>query len=149
VVITTITLHDNYGLVDKNSVSDAFVDADRDRWDAWSPEEITRLLGDVRAPWAVAAGWAIDLFLGGQRREHADLEIAVPRDRFGEVAEALADHELYVPLGDGSGRLRPLDAAGELLDTHRRGGWTSSASRPPTGSGSAAGTNVCGCRTPS
>jgi Aminoglycoside-2''-adenylyltransferase len=33
----------------------------------------------------LAAGWAIDLFLGGPRREHEDLEIAVPGDRFDEL----------------------------------------------------------------
>jgi hypothetical protein len=100
-------------------VTDAF-EPDLDRWDAWRPEEAARLLAGVRAPWYVAAGWAIDLFLGGQRREHEDLEIAVPRDRFGEVAEALAGYELFVPLGDGSGLLRPLDPAGELLETHHQ-----------------------------
>ena len=31
-----------------------------------------------RVPWYVAAGWALDLFLGGGHREHEDLEIAVP-----------------------------------------------------------------------
>ena len=40
-------------------------------------------------PWRVSAGWAIDLFLGGERREHEDLELAVPADRFGEIAAAL------------------------------------------------------------
>jgi hypothetical protein len=84
--------------------SDAF-DADLHRWDAWRPGHVARLLAGVRPPWCVAAGWAIDLFLGGQRREHEDLEIAVPRDRFGEVAEALTGYELFVPLGDGSERL--------------------------------------------
>ena len=40
------------------------------KWDAWRPEEVARRLTGVDAPWYVAAGWAIDLFLGGQRREH-------------------------------------------------------------------------------
>jgi hypothetical protein len=100
-------------------VTDAFA-PDLDRWDAWRPEEAARLLARVRAPWYVAAGWAIDLFLGAQQREHEDLEIAVPRDRFGEVAEALAGYELFVPLGDGSGLLRPFDPAGELLEPHHQ-----------------------------
>ena len=76
---------------------------DLSKWDAWRPEEIRRILARVEAPWCVAAGWAIDLFLGGQRREHDDLEIAVPIDRFGEVAEALAGFELFV-VGDGLAR---------------------------------------------
>jgi hypothetical protein len=54
----------------------------------------------------VAAGWAIDLFLGGQRREHEDLEIAVPQARFAEIAEVLKGFELFVPVGPE--RVRPL-----------------------------------------
>jgi hypothetical protein len=98
-------------------MSDAF-DARLNPWDAWRPEEVARILADVRAPWCVAAGWAIDLFLGGGLREHEDLEIAVPRDRFGEIAETLAGYEFFVPLGDGSERVRPLDPGGTLLETH-------------------------------
>jgi hypothetical protein len=63
----------------------------------------------------VAAGWALDLFLGGQRREHDDLEIAVPRDRFGEVEEALAGYELLVVTGPGL--VTPLDEARDRLET--------------------------------
>ena len=78
------------------------IDQAWEKWEPWHPAEAARVLADVRAPWYVAAGWAIDLFLGGHHREHEDLEIAVPSDRFGEVAAALADYELYVPgrIGD-------------------------------------------------
>ena len=55
-------------------------------WDPWRPEEVAALLVGVAVPWYVAAGWAIDLFLGEERREHEDLEIAVPRVRFPEMA---------------------------------------------------------------
>src|SRR5829696_129284 len=51
-------------------------------WDAWRPERAAALFAGVQAPWYVAAGWALDLFLGEERREHEDLEIAVPRERF-------------------------------------------------------------------
>ncbi|HEY8655865.1 MAG TPA: hypothetical protein VIM23_05110, partial [Gaiellaceae bacterium] len=61
------------------------MEPDLELWDAWRPEAVARRLAGVRAPWYVAAGWAIELFLGGQRREHEDLEIAVPNDRFDEV----------------------------------------------------------------
>lgn len=75
---------------------------DLDAWDAWRPEEIAvRLAGvDVDVPWCVAGGWAIDLFLGSQRREHDDLEIAVPADRFGPIEVALPCLEFFV-VGDG------------------------------------------------
>jgi hypothetical protein len=90
-------------------------------WDAWQPADVARLLAGVRAPWYVAGGWAIDLFLGGQRREHGDLEIAVPRDRFAEIATALGEYELLVPVGGaGAGLVWPLEQAGELLDAHHQ-----------------------------
>lgn len=95
---------------------------DLNLWDAWRPEDAARILGDVRAPWYVAAGWAIDLFLGeGQRREHGDLEIAVPRHRFGEVAAALGDYDLYVPDGElGVQLVWPAAWADEALKEHHQ-----------------------------
>ena len=86
---------------------------DLDAWDAWRPEEIARRLAGVDVPWYVAGGWAIDLFLGRQRREHGDLEIAVPHDRFGEIATALPDLDFCVV---GSGNAWPLHAAGDAFE---------------------------------
>ena len=95
-------------------IGSAAFEPDLTKWAAWRPEEVQRGLAGVEAPWYVAAGWAIDLFLGGQRREHDDLEIAVPRDRFGEVAEALDGFELFVV---GRGVAWPLAEAGDALAT--------------------------------
>jgi hypothetical protein len=90
-------------------------------WEAWRPDEAARRLGGVDVPWYVAGGWAIDLFLGRERREHDDLEIAVPDERFlTEVAPALADLELHV--GD-SGQMTPIAGNGEkLAATHQTWG---------------------------
>jgi hypothetical protein len=88
-------------------------------WDAWEPAEVARLLAGVDAPWYVAAGWALDLFLGGQRREHEDLEVAVPAARFDEVLEALDGLEVFV-VGPEPGIVRPLARARDLLEpTHQ------------------------------
>jgi hypothetical protein len=76
-------------------------------WDPWRPEDVARLLAAVRAPWYVAAGWALDLFRGVQTREHGDLEIAVPAPDFGAVRDALAGYDFEVI---GSGRAWPLDS---------------------------------------
>lgn len=65
-------------------------------WQAWTPQDAARRLSGVDAPWHVSAGWAIDLFLGRQRREHEDLEIAVPADRFHDVAAALGELDFHV-----------------------------------------------------
>lgn len=69
-------------------------------WAAWTPDEVAQRLAGVRAPWCVVAGWALDFFTGGGARAHDDVEIAVPRDAFGEIAAALSDHEWDV-VGDG------------------------------------------------
>jgi hypothetical protein len=90
------------------------------QWDAWSPEKVAKVLAPVEAPWYVAAGWAIDLFLGGDYREHDDLEIAVPRDRFHEVVEALAGFELFVVGVPRRGFVSVLEQARDALDvTHQ------------------------------
>ena len=47
------------------------IEPDVSKWDAWRPDQVARLLEDVRVPWYIAAGWAIELFLGSERREHA------------------------------------------------------------------------------
>ena len=87
---------------------------DVSKWAAWTPGEVAEILAGVDAPWYVAGGWAIDLFLGGQRREHADLEIAVPKDRFHEIAAALTDYELYAVR---DGRATALSEDPDALDT--------------------------------
>jgi hypothetical protein len=83
-------------------------------WDAWRPEEAAARLAEVVVPWYVAAGWAIDLFLGTQRREHEDLELGVPAAQFDEVAAAFGDLDFHVVT---RGQVAPLAEAGELIET--------------------------------
>lgn len=71
-----------------------------DGWDAWSPIEVAHRLSAVSAPWCVAAGWALDLFVGEITRAHDDLEIAVPAARFDEISMAFAGYDWDV-VGDG------------------------------------------------
>ena len=76
------------------------------------------MLAGVEAPWYVAAGWAIDLFLGEERREHEDLEIAVPNSRFDEVVRALDGLEVFVITGPREAT--PLaEARDRLEETHQ------------------------------
>ena len=88
------------------------------RWEAWSPERVAPLLEGISVPWYVAAGWALDLFAGGQRREHEDLELAVPNTRFDEVAGALETFEIF--LITSPEEATPLaEARDRLFDTHQ------------------------------
>lgn len=94
-------------------------------WRAWRPEEAAERLHCIGAPWYVAAGWAIDLFVGRDRREHEDLEISVPAGCFDAVQARLDGLDWYV-VGDGEvTALR--DAGGKLSDTHQTWGLERSA----------------------
>jgi GNAT superfamily N-acetyltransferase len=82
---------------------------DQDRWEAWRPEEAATRLAGCPVPWAVAGGWAIDLHLGRQTREHEDLEIAIPRSDFPRYRPYLRGLDLYEV---GAGRIQPLAEGG-------------------------------------
>jgi len=49
------------------------------RWEPLSLEEVKRLFGTVAAPWWVAGGRALDMYLVHETRKHDDLEVAVLR----------------------------------------------------------------------
>jgi hypothetical protein len=94
------------------------IDPDVSKWDAWRPEQVARLLEGVPIHWYVAAGWAIDLFFGGQRRAHEDLEIAVPNSRFDDLADTLRGFEIFVITGRREAT--PLaQARDRLSETHQ------------------------------
>ena len=76
---------------------------------------VTRALDDYHGDWAIAGGWAIDLFLGRTTRQHGDVDVAVFRDEQhvlrasfpewefrlavdGELVEWKRDHYLELPL---------------------------------------------------
>jgi hypothetical protein len=88
------------------------------QWDPWRPEQVARLLAEVDLPWYVAGGWAIDLFLGGERRTHEDIEVAVPNTRFDELADVLSGFEIFVITAHGEAT--PLaNVRDRLMDTHQ------------------------------
>ncbi|WP_063126202.1 hypothetical protein [Nocardia fusca] len=69
-------------------------------WQAWTPAEAAERLAGTAPCWYVAAGWALDLFVGGLGRAHSDLEIGVSSERFGEILNAFPGFEWDV-VGDG------------------------------------------------
>ncbi|MBM7666003.1 hypothetical protein JOC25_002496 [Solibacillus kalamii] len=42
-------------------------------------QNVTSLMGKFNKTWFIAGGWAIDLFMGKETREHKDIEIAIFR----------------------------------------------------------------------
>jgi len=49
------------------------------RWEPLSLEEVKRLLAPVAAPWWIAGGHALDMFLGHETRTHVDIDVAILR----------------------------------------------------------------------
>jgi hypothetical protein len=88
-----------------------------DRWDAWPPAEVARLLSGVTAPWWVAGGWALDLWLGHQSRDHADVEICTPRAQWASIRERLVGEDLWCAR---DGRLSPLAPGAAVPDACRQ-----------------------------
>jgi hypothetical protein len=72
---------------------------------AWTTiERVAAVMEPVGIWWAVAGGWAIDLWLGAQTREHHDVEVVIRRDDQTRAWDALAPKfELGVIDPPGSG----------------------------------------------
>jgi hypothetical protein len=52
-------------------------------WHSLYPEEVRLLFNELASPWWIAGGWAIDLFVGEQTREHKDIDVLILRkDQF-------------------------------------------------------------------
>lgn len=84
------------------------------RWDALSPEGVRTLFDGFGAPWWIAGGWAIDLFLGRQTREHGDIDLAVLRSDQPRLQRHLRDWDVNVahdgaltPWADGDWLVAP------------------------------------------
>ena len=88
-------------------------------WDPITPTDAASLLADYDAPWWVAGGWAIDLFLGATTRPHADLDISVLRAHQQAVRAALPGWDLQLA---HNRQLRPWPA-GEDLPPEVHGVW--------------------------
>ncbi|MFE3321950.1 nucleotidyltransferase domain-containing protein [Nocardia sp. NPDC059195] len=86
------------------------------RWDPWTPSVVAARLATCPAPWAVAGGWALDLFAGAISRAHDDIEITVPRTAFPHIAAAFPEYEWDIV---GDGQLWPYPLAATRLDLHQ------------------------------
>lgn len=75
-------------------------------WEPLAIPEIEMLFKKLKAPWIIAGGWAIDLFLGKQTRKHSDVDILVDRKDQLAMQELLKDWDVWV--SDPPGTLRPL-----------------------------------------
>ncbi|MBA2609697.1 MAG: 2-amino-4-hydroxy-6-hydroxymethyldihydropteridine diphosphokinase, partial [Actinobacteria bacterium] len=65
------------------------------------PADAARWFTDWPGPWAVAGGWAIELFVGAPVRPHHDLEVIVARDDVHRLHDQLPGWEFFVPSPGG------------------------------------------------
>jgi hypothetical protein len=78
---------------------------------------VGRLLAGFPWPWWVGDGWAIDLWAGGQSREHEDIEICVLRSDQRVVRAYCAGWQPFMPGESESGWI--VLAKDELLEAPR------------------------------
>lgn len=91
-----------------------------DVWDGVTLDEVAGRAHDAMAgfdaPWAVAGGWAIDLFVGTKSRPHADLELVVRYADHGALFEHLRGWDRR--LVTGHGMLAPWN--GDPIEPHHQ-----------------------------
>src|SRR5947209_13773902 len=75
-------------------------------WDPMRPDEAASQFGTWAMPWWVAGGWAIDLLLGRQSRDHGHLDVLVLRRDQALVREYLRGWDVHAAINP-PGRLRP------------------------------------------
>ena len=71
-------------------------DDDLGPWAPLDPVEVHALMADYGRPWWIAGGWALDLALGRQTREHGDVDVAVLRSDQLAVQSHLRGWELHL-----------------------------------------------------
>lgn len=82
---------------------------DPDSWRPADPQTAAAWFSPLRAPWWIAGGWAIDLYLGQQTRLHGDLDVGILRRDLGIVRAQLADWEMFEAKDDVLTPLRAGD----------------------------------------
>ncbi len=88
------------------------------RWQPWDPDQAATFFSALHVPWWIAGGWAIDLFLGRQTREHEDIDILILRRDQHAVRTLLGTWDVQAalpPPRDEAWPFRPWHS-GETLD---------------------------------
>jgi hypothetical protein len=90
-------------------------------WNPLTPKETAVLLAGWDRFWCIAGGWAIDLNVGRQSREHADVDVLVLRRDVDAMHQQMPGWELW--MADPPGSLRPWLAV-EPLPDHAHDIWS-------------------------
>jgi hypothetical protein len=68
---------------------------------------VARLFDDFPATWVISGGWALDLFIGRETREHEDLDVAVDATAQVRLHRQLAGWRMHAAVGRGMVRWSP------------------------------------------
>ncbi len=90
------------------------------RWDPITPAGAADVLSGLQCPWWIAGGWAIDLHVGHQTRDHDDIDVLILREDQLALQRQLAGWDLHA--ADPPGVLRPW-RPGEVLPAAVRDIW--------------------------
>ena len=90
------------------------------RWEPLSLEEVKRLLGPVAAPWWIAGGHALDMFLGHETRKHEDIDVAILRRDQKAFLDALRKWDVQIA---HNGELIPLKPGEAIINPEHHELW--------------------------
>ncbi|WP_409297393.1 nucleotidyltransferase domain-containing protein [Peribacillus sp. SCS-26] len=62
-----------------------------ENWEPLSVNDAAQIFNNIPIAWWIAGGWALDLFLGRQTREHADLDVVILRHDYLSLYRYLHD----------------------------------------------------------
>jgi len=79
------------------------------------PKRAMQIMSGYNKPWYVAGGWALDLYIGRERRPHYDLDIATYREDQLTLQQHFAGHHLQKYTGPDGAEYLETWAPGELL----------------------------------
>ena len=96
-------------------MQDTTAAAPEHRWEPLSLAEVKGLLGSVSAPWWIAGGHALDMFIGHETRKHADVDVSVLRRDQQAFRDALGKWDVQVA---HAGQLIPWKRGEALKPQH-------------------------------
>ena len=98
------------------------------QWEGFDPSRLSSLMRSFDAPWWVAGGRALDLWMGRQTRAHQDVDVAVLRNDQRQLHDTFGGWELYYATTDH--RLLPYRSEC-WLEEPLHGVWVRPASGAP------------------
>ena len=97
------------------------------RWEPPSLDEVKKLLAPLSAPWWIAGGHALDMFVGHETRKHVDVDVSVLRRDQQALRETLGKWDVRIA---HEGELIPWKS-GETLKPEHHSVWARETATDP------------------